>query len=163
MLLLPSSCLVKVSKPTNWASLPQSLDQLWKAQHPTTQNEDTWRAVSCDRHLAWCSLKSVMDFRWHLSPPTSDSLNGGFPDLKTCFPCLLPPLKLLNEDLSKALSEWAVLLRSVYSDHQKHDQMVKQESSHAFSSTCSRCLVLRLDTKQTWRKDFWKMIQKAEA
>ena len=45
----------------------------------------------------------------------------GFPDLKTCFPCLLPPLKLLNEDLSKALSEWAVVLRSVYSDHQERE------------------------------------------
>lgn len=52
------------------------------------------------------------DFRYGISvQPPQILWIGGIPDLKTCFPCLFSPLKVLNEDLSKALSKWGSILK----------------------------------------------------
>ena len=119
----PSRCLVKVSKAPHQLGLSSSV--AGPTVKSSTSNNPEWRYMKMYELLPpSCLMLTEVYYGlqiWHLSPPILDSLNGGFPDLKTCFPCLLPPLKLLNEDLSKALSEWAVLLRSVYSDHQERE------------------------------------------
>ena len=119
----PSSCLVKDSKAPHQLGLSSSVPG--PTVKSSTSNNPEWRYMQRYELLPpSCLMLTEVYYGlqlWHLSPTTSDSLSGGFPDLKTCFPCLLPPLKLLNEDLSKSLSEWAVLLRSVCSDPQERE------------------------------------------
>lgn len=123
MLLLPFQLLGKgLQSPTPTGPLILSPGPIVKS---STSNNPEWRYMERYELLQpSCLMPTEVYYGlqlWHLSPTTSNSLNGGLPDLKTCFPCLLPPLKLLNEDLSKSLSEWAVLLRSACSDPQERE------------------------------------------
>lgn len=98
--------------------------------------------------LQWACIVPHRIQMWYLSICQHGFSEWGVPYLKTCFPCLLPSLKTLNEDLARALLQWAVFLRSAWSDNQERE--VRWVSRKVFPrflffqlATCLRYRVLQ--------------------
>ena len=162
----PSSCLVKVSKAPHQLGLSSSVPG--PTVKSSTSNNPEWRYM--ERRELWPPSCLMLTEVYYGLQMASQSTHLRFPEWGFSRPEDMLPMSSSTTEIAEWRSQQgfvrmgSVIKICLFRSSRNRSQMVKQERVPMLSlPPASRCLVLQAGHQANLKKDFWKMIQKAEA